>query len=150
MNNFKKSRNKSGDSQTTTTDTSSFPVVNGDQTTTEKSSKGGIKGFFRQRSQSDAVAVKNAMLRSRHLSHGSPQAKATPADTLNNNYHAPVQRSRSTSWGAKEKLAFSKQMRISGGNTGPGMNPTTPMSQLIGGGSASGVAINRKVERVSA
>lgn len=84
------------------------------------------------------------MLRRRHISTGnSPQTvSALQPDLLNNN-HEPAMRSRSTSWGAKEKLAMCKQMKISGGSPGQSF---TPMSQLIGGG---GVPINRKVERVS-
>lgn len=149
LSNFKKSRHKSGDTQATSISSSSTsaPIANGDLTS-EKSNKGGIKAFFRQRSQSDAAAVRNAMLRQRHVSTGSPQSKlsaaAAHADAINNN-HAPVQRSRSTSWGAQEKLAMSKHMRASGGNSGANQG-TTPMSQLISGG---GVPINRKVERVS-
>lgn len=148
LNNLKKSRNKSGETQahTVSDGTASAPIANG-ELAAEKTNKGGIKAFFRPRSQSDAPASKNAMLRYRHLSNGSSaQAKAASAahaDAINNN-HAPVQRSRSTSWGAQEKLAMSKQMRVSAG-TG-GSNHVTPMSQLIGGG---GVPINRKVERVS-
>ena len=86
------------------------------------------------------------MLRRRHISTGnSPQqpVSALQAEVLNNNNHEPVMRSRSTSWGAKDKLAMCKQMKISGSS--PGNQGFTPMSQLIGGG---GIPINRKVERV--
>lgn len=151
LSNFKRSRNKSGDSQTSAaSDNSQYSnqtSTNGEGTP-EKASKSGIKSFlFRARSQSDAAAVKSAMLRRRHISQGSsPQPynnAAIQPDMLNNN-HEPVMRSRSTSWGAKEKLAMCKQMKITGGS--PGQGGQTPMSQLIGGG---GVPINRKVERVS-
>lgn len=143
LKNFKRSRSKSGDSQSSTGESNS--IADGD-VVTEKSGK-GIKAFFRQRSQSDAVAVRNAMLRRRHISSGtSPQQSSSvttaAADALNNN-HVPVQRSRSTSWGAKEKLMMSKQIRISGSS--PGSNNMTQMSQMIRGA----VPINRKVERVS-
>jgi len=142
---FKRIKSKSGDGQSSSATTNTTaPAANGD-IASEKNTK-GLKAFFRPRSQSDAVAVRNAMLRRRHISTGGAgslgsQIVATPADVLNNN-HAPVQRSRSTSWGAKEKLAMSKQMRISGS---PGTSAVTPMSQLLSGG---GLPINRKVERV--
>lgn len=148
LNNFKRARNKSGETQKSniSDNTIASSGANGDLNT-EKSVKGGLKAFFRPRSQSDAASAHNAMLRHRHLSTGSsPQAKAAAAahaDAINNN-HLPVQRSRSTSWGAQEKLAMSKQMRVSAGNSGN--NHLTPMSQLI---SAGAVPINRKVERVS-
>lgn len=145
LSSFKKSRHKSGDTQPPNTDSaSSAALANGD-VGGEKSNKGGLKAFFRPRSQSDATSTRNDMSRHRHMSTGSPQAKiaAAHADAINNN-HAPVQRSRSSSFGAQEKLARSKQMRISGGN---GLtSQATAMSQLISAGS---VPVNRKVERVS-
>lgn len=139
---FKRSRNKSGDTAKESLNRSISPTnVEGSPEKTK-----GLKSIFRQRSQSDAAAAKSAMMRRRHISQGGSPIGPAIVDTngigLNNNYEGT--RGRSTSWGAKERLAMCKQMK--GTASVPGSNNMTPMSQLISNG---GVPINRKVEKVS-
>lgn len=145
---FKRSRNKSGDSNKDNSKALSTSPANGEYSP-EKSNK-GFKSLFRPRSQSDAAAARNAMIRRRHISQGSspmgPSVIEMNGNSSNNNFEPLPPRGRSTSWGAKERLAMSKQLKISTGGSAGSSNSVTPMSQLIAG---SGVPINRKVEKVS-
>lgn len=141
--NFKKSRNKSGDSPKDSPVPCSSPT-NGEPSSADKSNK-GFKSFFRQRSQSDAAAARSAMMRRRHVSQGGSPLGPAVVDINNspviNNNNIEAFRGRSTSWGAKERL---KQLKISG--VSPNNGGMTAMSQLLGTIGTS--PVNRKLEKV--
>lgn len=134
-----RSRNKSGDKQN----------PNAPPTDDKKA---GLKGFFeafRPRSKSDASTLKAAaMMRRKHASGG----QAVQQVLTDNQQHLlgsgdlePMQRQRSTSLGAKDKLRLMKEMRASGGaKTAKG----TLMGQLISNGVNSQIS-HSSSEKVS-
>lgn len=121
-----RSRNKSGEKQTTHE--------------TLPDDKKGFKGFleaFRPRSKSDASSLMKqaAMSRKKHASGGlgiqQVLTDVNQQSLLGGGDLEPMQRQRSTSLGAKDKLRLMKEMRVSGGaNAGKG----TLMGQLISNG----------------
>ena len=107
--------------------------------------KAGFKGFleaFRPRSKSDASTLKAAaMMRKKHASGGQAVQQVLTDNQqllLGSGDLEPMQRQRSTSLGAKDKLRLMKEMRVSGGANSAAKG--TLMGQLISNGVNSQLA----------
>lgn len=135
-----RNRNKSGETKGSNTDLSS----------TDEKQK-GLKGFLdsiRPRSKSDAASMKQAaMNRKKHASGGAPvvqqmlndhqQSQLSTAPGLGASGDLdPVQRTRSTSLGARDKFRIMKERRISGAVSTNTAEKTT-LSKLMSNGLAT-------------
>ena len=124
-----RNRNKSGD------------VKNNHSHSTPPEDRKGIKGFldnFRPRSKSDAATLRQAnLMRKKHLSGGQSGTSAVRQVLNHDQQHLlgagdlePMQRQRSTSLGAKDRLRMMKEMRVTGGTS----SDKTMMGQLSSNG----------------
>jgi len=146
-------RNKSGDNNSNN---------NTPHGTPPDSSGKGLRGFLdslsfsRPRSKSDAANLKaTAMLRKKHASGGHPLThQASLGSSSSHGGSAdfdPMQRPRSTSVGAKDRLRMQrleKEMRISGSKLPAAMDNMTLMSHIINNGVKSQNGANHRVSAV--